>query len=439
MLVVFILLCLASSWIWVNYFKEIKVIQKEKLPYIILTFSLGASLYFLLNYFTGASLNHFAFFKYNVFNKLIDSILRVGFFNEILKLVPIYIVYRFFKKELNESVSIFLFFTVSALGYSFSGNIYHAFHTEIFVFNEYSILNTLNEVFCSSLVSFAVINYRFYNKKIWNVISYLTLAIFLSGFYDFWLYFERINPFGFLISILYFLFFISAFSSGLTSTINISSNFSYLQIESSKLIFKRFFFPYLLIVFLQFFAVSFFKDLNYSSVFLIDTLWFSVIILFFTAKRLSKFKLIKGRWKAPKLELPFTFFYSESFNGRKPKLKFKFRGETFNEKAIDFYLGSYCSINPLSKRDSFILKPKDSFIAEKIFLKNDETYYLLSVLLENKMEVMLLKPKKTGKNLIKRRHAICALLSIPEGIDFRDVSLTHADFIFREWVFVKYR
>jgi hypothetical protein len=194
-----------------------------------------------------------------------------------------------------------------------------------------------------------------------------------------------------------------------------------------------------LMIFIQFIVVSFFINLNYSTAFLIDTLWFSVIILFFTSKRLSKFKLIKGRWTAPKLELPFAFFHSESFHGRKPKLKFMFKGETFNEKAIDFYLGVYCSINPLSKRDSFILKPKDSFIAQKIFLKNDETYYLLSVLLENKMEVMLLKPKKTGKNLIKRRHAICALLSIPEGIDFRDVSLTHADFIFREWVFVKYR
>jgi len=52
-----------------------------------------------------------------------------------------------------------------------------------------------------------------------------------------------------------------------------------------------------------------------------------------------------------------------------------------------------------------------------------------------------LKPKITGKNLVKNRHAICALLSIPEGVNVEDNMdvLSSSDFIFREWVFVKYR
>ena len=49
--------------------------------------------------------------------------------------------------------------------------------------------------------------------------------------------------------------------------------------------------------------------------------------------------------------------------------------------------------------------------------------------------------KTTGKNLVKNRHAICALLSIPEGVSIEENTdvLRSSDFIFREWVFVKYR
>ena len=440
MFIVFVLLCLSSSAIWINYFKEINVLSISKLPYLILLFVLGASVY-LPNYYIGLHFSQFDFFVYPILNEFIDSILRVSIINEVLKLIPIYVVYLLFRKELKEPTSIFIFFTVSALGFSFSRNIYHGIETELYVFNEYSILNTLNQVFCSSLVSYAVINYRFYNKKITIVLKYLIFSAFLSGFYDFWLNFERTNSFGVIISIFYFLFLTSIFSNGLTNTLNISSDFSYLKIESNQKVFKRIFYFTLILIFLQFLSLSFFKNINYSVVLFLDTLWFSLLIIFISSKRLSKFKLIEGRWTYPRLELPFMFFYSESFYGRKPKLKLRFKGDTFNEKALDFYLNVYCSINPLSKRNSFILKPKDTFLAKKMFFKNEETFYLANVIREEKVEVMLLKPKTTGKNLVKNRHAICALLSIPEDLKIEEntENLSSLDFIFREWVFVKYR
>ncbi len=440
MFIVFVLLCLASSAIWINYFKEVNVLEISKLPYVILLFTLGASLY-LPNYYIGQHLSYFDYFNYSILNKLIDSIIRIGFFNEGLKLTAIYIVYLFFKKELKDPVSIFVFFTVSALGFSFSGNIYHVLETDLYVFNEYSILNTLNQILCSSLVSFAVINFRYYNKSIPNVLLYLLIAVFLSGLYDFWLFYERNHSFGVIVSILYFLFFISFFANGLTNTLNISSNFSYLKFEIGNQVYKRMFNFFLILIFIQFISFSLFKNFTYSKNYLVDTLWFSLVILFFSIKRLSKLKVVEGKWTFPKVELPFTFFFSDSFHGRKPKLKFKFRGETFNEKIIDFYLNVYCSINPLSKRNSFILKPKDTFLAKKMFFKNEETFYLAHVIKEGEVEMMLLKPKNTGKNLIKNRHAICSLLSIPEGVNINEDknNLSSSDFIFREWVFVKYR
>ena len=438
MIFVFIILSLISSWIWIYYFKEIKIIGAEKVKSLLLTFSLGAIVY-LINYKIGSLLNQFNYLDRNVLNQLIDSVLRKGFLSEVLKLIPIYIVYRLFKEEINEPISIFLFFTVSALGFSFSENIGDVISKDLKVFNERAILNTLNEIFCSSLVSFSVINFRFYSKKMSDVVLLLLLTAFLAGFYHFWLYFERLNQFGIILSILYFMVMISVFSTGLTNSINISSDFSYLKIEGNKKIFKRIILTYFALIFIQFVSLSIGGNLERAFYYLLDTLWFSGIIIFIAAKRISKLKLIEGKWSHPKLELPFSFYYSDSFNGRHAKLKLKFKGETFNENVIDFYLKVYCSINPLSKRNSYILKSQDVFLAEKIFLKSDETFYIVHIVKEDKIMMMLLKPKTSGKNLVKRKHAIAALLAIPEGIDISDKRLTSMDFIFKEWVFVKYR
>lgn len=438
MIFVFIILCLISSWIWINYFKEIKIIGSEKVKSLILTFSLGAIVY-LINYKIGSLLNDLHYVDSDVFNQLIDSVLRKGVLSEVLKLIPIYVVYRLFKDELTEPISIFLFFTVSALGFSFSENIGDVISNELIVFNERSILNTLNEIFCSALVSFSVINFRFYSKKISDVILLLMLTAFLAGFYDFWLYFERVNQFGVIVSIFYFMVMISIFSTGLTNSINVSSDFSYLKIEGNKKIFKRIIVIYFVLIFIQFVSLTFSGNLETAYYYLVDTFWFSGFIIFIAAKRVSKLKLIEGRWSNPKLEFPFTFYYSDSFNGRHPKLKFKFKGETFNENALDFYLKVYCSINPISKRNSYILKSHDVFLADKIFLKNDETFYVVHLVKEDKIVMMLLKPKTSGKNLVKRRHAIAALLAIPEGFNIDDKRLTSMDFVFKEWVFIKYR
>lgn len=438
MIFVFIILCLISSWVWINYFKEIKIIGSEKIKSLVLTFSLGAVVY-LINYKIGNLLSDVRYVDSNVLNQLIDSVLRKGVLSEVLKLIPIYVVYRLFKDELTEPITIFLFFTVSALGFSFSENIGDVISNDLMVFNERSVLNTLNEIFCSALVSFSVINFRFYSKKISDVILLLLLTAFLAGFYDFWLYFERVNQFGVFVSVLYFMVMISIFSTGLTNSINISSDFSYLKIEGNKKIVKRIIFTYFLLIFIQFVTLTFSGNLEVAYHYLIDTLWFSGLIIIVAAKRVSKLKLIEGRWSSPKLEMPFSFYYSDSFNGRQSKLKLKFKGETFNENAIDFYLKVYCSINPLSKRNSYILKSQDVFLAEKIFLKNDETFYVIHVVKEDKIMMMLLKPKTSGKSLVKRRHAIAALLAIPEGFDITDKRLTSMDFIFKEWVFVKYR
>jgi len=438
MLIIFILIAFISSWIWIDYFREIKIIDKSKTPYLLLSFSIGAIVYFL-NYFLNGLIKDIQYTDSNILNHLINSVLKAGFVSELLKLIPIYILYHLVKTELTEPISIFLYFTVSALGFSFSHNIFYVLNNNLYLFNDYVILNTLNDLFCSAFVSYAIINYRFYKKSVFDTVVLILLVILLAGLYDFWLYFERVFVFGVLVSIFYFAYLVSIFSTILTNSINISSDFSYLKVIGSKKVFRRYFLIFASLVFVQFIILTFTKPLSDASTYLFETLWFTFLIVLIVFKRVSKLKLIEGYWSKPKLKLPFTFYYSDAFNGRQSKFRFKFRGETFNEAAIDFYLKNICSINPLSKRNSYILKVKQAEIKEKIFLKNHETFYLVKVLNDDKFDEMLLKPKLSGKNLVKKRHAIAALLTIPEGVDITNKELSSLDFVFREWVFIKYR
>jgi hypothetical protein len=78
-------------------------------------------------------------------------------------------------------------------------------------------------------------------------------------------------------------------------------------------------------------------------------------------------------------------------------------------------------------------------IEKKFFLKNDETFYLVKLVSDDKNEYMLLKPKTSGKNMVKRKYPIVALFSIHDLEDIKNDKLTAADFQFREWVFIKHR
>lgn len=439
MLISFILISFIFVLIWSNYFREIELAPKEKFPLLIFSFLMGCVVFYpfhLINEFLPVS-----FCNCNeIVNHALVSFIKKGLLSEIFKLLPIYLLYLLFRKEIKEPVSIFLFFCITALGFSFSENISFALKTNALIVDERVLLTFLNEMFCSSLISFAVVNYRFYSKKISDIIIMLFLSALLSGFFDFWVYYERLNPFGFLFTIFYFLIMVSIFVQVLTNSINVSSDFSYLRIDSKKKLVNKFNRFYLLIFVLQFLILAFQRNILNALENLGKTLFFSGLILFLVSLIVSKLRLIEGRWTHPKLKLPFSFYYSEQFNGRKPKLKIKLIGETFNESAIDFYLENVASINPLSKRNSFIISSKNARIKRKLFLKNDEVFYEIEILNDSNLRTMLLKPKTSGKIFVKRRHAIAALLSIPEDLeDFSNKKNTIQDFVFREWVYIKYR
>jgi RsiW-degrading membrane proteinase PrsW (M82 family) len=443
MITIYLLIGVLSSWIWVDYFRLINVLDKDKPNSTYLTFLLGAGAYFLYNLISEYLLVDF---EINIGDKIVEhlfvSVFKIGLIGEFIKLIPIMIVYLLFKNHIKRPIDVFVYFTISALGFSALENIFYSFQNEFYVFNEIVILRTISEMFCSSFIAFGIIDFRFHSKhkKPLRIFMLVILAAFLHGFYDFCQYYENLNNYGFILTIIYFLIMTSIFANTLTSSLNLSEDFVYGKQLGSKIIINKLLKYFVILTVFQFMLLFWKKNFSYAIDNLINTIWFSALVVYIAVNRLNKIKIIKKRWNKIKIELPFTFYRIDTFNGRTPAYKFKFKGETFNEEYIDIYYNEICTIYPLSSRNSYIVSNKLIFIEKKFFLKNDETFYLVKIVnTDDKNEFMLLKPKTSGKNMVKKKYPIVALFSIHDLEDIKNNKLTAADFQYREWVFIKHR
>ena len=442
MLAFYLLVAILSSWIWVDYFKNIGLSDKSKITYRYLTFALGAAAYYLFHIVVNNLLGGFEISWHNkVLGNLFNSIVKIGLIGEVVKIIPIFIVYNLFKKQLESPIDVFVFFIISVLGFASIENYYYSLQNEYYFFNDKTALRTLGEMYCTSIIAFAVIDYRFHTrkKKPLRILLFTLLAAMLHGFYDFWLYYERLISFGVIFTIIYFCLGISVFANTLTNSINIAPDFTYGRVFGNQEKIDRMVKFYFGFVVLQFLLLAFNKQFSFAWDNFLDTLWFSSVIIFIAVNRSNNIKAIKKRWIKLKIELPFEFYHNDTFNGRTSKLKMRFKGETFNEDKIEVYYNELCTIYPLSHRNSFIMKNKLIHIEKKFFLKNDETFYLVKLVSDDKNEYMLLKPKTSGKNMVKRKYPIVALFSIHDLEDIKNDKLTAADFQFREWVFIKHR
>lgn len=430
------------TWIWLYYFELQGISKKENRSYIILTYAIGFfsySIYTKINYSFSEQLTY----KYHseTLNHFMTSVFKHGLVGELSKLIPVFIFYYSQKKRLNQPVDVFFIFTAAFLGFSASENISYSNQDPFSFFYYKTILGTYGEVFCSIPVVYALIKSEYVLKGggIFNIISMFFVAVLLHGAYDFWIYYGHEITYGFIVTILFFVFLVSIYATTLTNALNFDVDYSYKSQKNTAKIIPKIFKFYLIVTGVQFFIMSWGKGIYIAFENVKETVMYAGIVLYITVYRLNKIKLIKKKWNILKIELPFTLYRIDTFNGRTPRYKFKFKGETFNEYFINQYLNEQCNIFPLSKRNSFIMSQKRIFIEKKIFLKNDESFYLIKVCNENEEEYMLLKSKTSGKILVKRKYAIAALFSIMDIEDVNDKNLTALDFQFREWVFIKHR
>lgn len=444
MILFYIIIAFFIAWIWVDYYRLIDIYESESLKYFILTFFLGCSSVFIVFTLTPLLFGPFNFqLNGNFFNDFLYCVFKIGAMEEFAKTIPFLIIYLLLKKQLNEPIDYLAFISVSALGFSATENVLYFYQHGESIIEGRAILSTVSHMFNTSLIAYGIIQYKYNNKKngIFGVILFFFLAALSHGFFDFWLLFEGTKAIGWLVTILYFFITISMFASILNNAINNSAFFSYKKAIDSHKVAKRLLTYYGIVFLMQFALIALHKNVVYAIANLTGSIFFTGFIVIVTCLRLSRFKLIQNRWDNIKIEFPFSFYQSDPSGIKSSRLKISVKGESYNEAYISVFYEEYFFLNPLSNNNTYLGKYKLSYIEKKIFLKNDETFYIAKVFHTDETgahETLVLKPKTVDVTMVNEKYPIVAVFIIEGEYTIENISSQNQkDFKFKEWAFIK--
>lgn len=444
MIILYSIIAIFIAWIWVDYYRLIDIYNKESLKYFILTFALGCASVLIVWGINSFFLDNYSFhLNGDFFNDFMYCFLNIGLVEEFSKTIPFLIVFLFFRSQINEPVDFIVFISISALGFSAAENVLYFHQYGPSIINGRAILSTVGHMFDTSLIAYGIIRMQFGKNpsKFFILIGFFVLAALSHGFYDFWLMYKETQTFGWLITVLYFLITISIFSTILNNALNNSTFFTYKKVVDSDKVSKRLLTYYGIIFLIQFILLILIENFIYALNNLRGSFLITGFIMIVAVIRLSRFKLIQGRWQKINIEFPFTLHRGDSFIGTRPSyLRIRIKGESYNEAYINIFYEEYFLLNPVTKRNSYIRNTRIAYIEKKIFLKNDETFYIVKVFDDVKketFETMLVKPKTINKTMINSKYPIIALLKIENIADLDDTKLSAKNFEFKEWAFAQ--
>ncbi|MFA7272636.1 MAG: PrsW family intramembrane metalloprotease [Crocinitomicaceae bacterium] len=444
MIAFYIVVALFIAWIWVDYFRLIDIFEKNNLGYVLLIFLLGAAsvgIVLLIQNFildpsgwelNGGFLNQFAY-----------SVFGIGLVEEVAKLTPFLLFHQFFKKHLREPIDYIAFICVSALGFSAAENVLYFQTHGAGIISSRAILCSISHMFDSAIVAYSFVLVRFhpeFKSKPLIIFVGLLLAALAHGIYDFWLIYEGIQ-FGFLVTLFFFFITISVFATILNNAINNSGQFTYKKVIDIDRLSKRMLQYYAIVFATQLVLVSVEENFGTSLIFLLYSIFTTGFIVIISILRMSRFQLIEDRWNKIKLELPFQFLgKSESlYEGFQP-FSIRIKGASYNEIYLSQFYEEYVYLHSVSPNRSVTGRPVLAFIEKKIFLKNDEVYYLARLHetdAESSFELTLLKPKESGITKTKNNHPIVARMEVREVPNPLDTSTWKKSYRFVEWVYLK--
>jgi RsiW-degrading membrane proteinase PrsW (M82 family) len=427
------------AWIWVDYFRMIDIYEREKPIYFFITFLLGMAAV-LIAFIGEGAVESSSFRPTGGFvGDLLYCVLSIGVIEEFAKLVPFIIILMLFKKEVNEPIDYFIYISISALGFSAAENIlYFLNHGPSIVLGR-SILSTFTHIFSTSLIAcgFIIYKYRRHRHPVALFLFFFGLAALSHGFFDFWLLHESTRPLGLLVDILYFFITISVFATILNNALNYSTFFSFKKVINSQLVVRRMLIYYIIVMAIQIaMSVAGGGSSGIEVIFLPSSLAIGFIIVV-AVLRLSRFKLIPGRWNSVKIEMPFRVILHD----HEGNLTFKIavRGDSFNESYVNAYYEENFLLVNVSSRKNTTDEYNRAYIEKKLFLYKDETYYLARIYDQdgNSFKYRLLKPKTTDITLKKNRFPIVAVLNFDYVPDYEKPSTRPGDFVFENWAYLK--
>ena len=342
----------------------------------------------------------------NIISDLIYCIFGIGLIEELCKLLPLIIIMLFFKKHLKQPMSYLLIGCASALSFSFTENILYFTGNNLGAINERALYCILIHLACTSIASYGIIIFIFHkaSNKIFNGILYILLAIFIHGFYDFWLINASANRFN-IISL--FTLFFSVFI--LVKILNVCLNSSGAYQNKTKINIDKLNFILLILLSsftcIEYIAYAYKHGAENSTAVFKDSIITAITLIPFLSFRLSRIDIANES---------FTYINIIS------------RNKAFKLNTI---LNKTAKIESLSTSNS--LFPINGVIKDRITIKGDTKWFLVEPVKpvftsKGEVELFVIKSKNNSTKLTSKNHIIQVRIKY---LDNEKISLKNIHFI----------
>jgi len=294
------------SMIWLQYILKLDIYEKEKWKHIAFVFissfftSYGCHILYPLFHAFGFELNG------EIFNDFLYCIFGIGLIEETVKLIPFLILLKY-TKAINEPYDYLLYASVSALGFAFAENVMYLNNYGIHIVAARAFYAAVAHMTFCSTVAYGLLLKKYRFTKYPTIIVFLVfffIAMFIHGFYDFWLINKRVADFQWITTI-FFLITIHLWFTMKNNAINISPfHNKQVKLDNDKL--KQYLVISLCGIFMfSYIYVVLFYGKNEGLIFFWGNVKSYGYVIFYLIISFSNYKIVKGKFNPLKLSFDF--------------------------------------------------------------------------------------------------------------------------------------
>ncbi|MFL2582507.1 MAG: PrsW family glutamic-type intramembrane protease [Flavobacteriales bacterium] len=234
--------------------------------------------------------------KDEFFNDFIYCILGIGAIEELMKIIPLFLV-MLFSKQLKEPIDYVVFASISALGFAFIENLIYFDEAGLKTIQGRSLSSTVTHMFNSSLIAYGIAIGKFAKKRNWGwyCLFFYALASIFHGFYDFWLINSLARIFSF-ITFIWLLVSMVVWVSVINNCLNNSYNRSIIWTYNPEKLNSYLLFGLSAIFLLEYVLVAWRFNADIANAELKKDLSSGFFLLIFLTAKLSKFDVIPNYW-----------------------------------------------------------------------------------------------------------------------------------------------
>lgn len=184
---------------WLMYLRRIDIYETEKWIFIFITLILGMLVCFATDYIYSYNEYNLGFtFTNTRYKNFLFSVIGIGAVEEIVKIIPLFII-LLFTKAIDEPFDFIFYASLSALGFAFIENILYFKHSAINIIHGRALLSVVGHMFNTSVIAYGLIlaKYKWKRNMFPAFLLFFVLASLAHGIYNYLLIYNYLFVFLF--------------------------------------------------------------------------------------------------------------------------------------------------------------------------------------------------------------------------------------------------